>query len=601
MSAHAEARAIYLRGRGDVDEAMFAFFHPAGGDSSRCHGVVICPPFGWDEVCSYRARRDWAAQLAAAGHPTLRIDLPGTGDSTGEADDPGRVDVWSTAVANTAQWLRDSGGCERVAAIGIGSGGLIVLRAIADGASIEEAVLWAVPSRGGAFLRELRVFAQFEEPDQDGKENLLPDGYAGAGGFVLSAESTEALQALDVSELELSSSHLRRTLLLGRDGIAVDDVLRTHLESAAVEVSTAEGSGYGAMMAKPHLARSPRSVFESVLEWLEQGAFSEASPRGGEVAPQSRLESIDCVQGIELGSQEQRIKESELVIQRSHGRLFGILAEPLDGPTQDFCAVFLNAGAIRRIGPNRMWVQIARRWAVRGVPTLRLDLEGIGDADGDAERFDTLAELYVPELVEQVRAALDVLEARGLPRRYVLIGLCSGAYWSFHGALCDQRVSAALMLNPRAIFWSPSLETMRGLRRGVLRTSAWWRLRHGEIPLAEVVPLFRYARGTLLEVPRLVVASWRTRRMGANALDLALDRLRDSGKRILFVFSGNEPLHEEFQSEGRLDHADRWPNVDFSFIPGTDHTLRPIRSQHAAREALDRALEQLLSGDDLAD
>jgi hypothetical protein len=89
--------------------------------------------------------------------------------------------------------------------------------------------------------------------------------------------------------------------------------------------------------------------------------------------------------------------------------------------------------------------------------------------------------------------------------------------------------------------------------------------------------------------------------MGANALDLALDRLRDSGKRILFVFSGNEPLHEEFQSEGRLDHADRWPNVDFSFIPGTDHTLRPIRSQHAAREALDRALEQLLSGDDLAD
>lgn len=132
----------------------------------------------------------------------------------------------------------------------------------------------------------------------------------------------------------------------------------------------------------------------------------------------------------------------------------------------------LNAGAIRHIGPNRMWVEIARRWAAHGVPTLRLDLEGIGDADGDGERFTELAELYVPELVGQVRAALDAIEARGVGRRFVLCGLCSGAYWAFQGALLDERVTAAFLLNPQALFWDPSLEITRDFRRGMLRASS---------------------------------------------------------------------------------------------------------------------------------
>jgi alpha/beta superfamily hydrolase len=33
-----------------------------------------------------------------------------------------------------------------------------------------------------------------------------------------------------------------------------------------------------------------------------------------------------------------------------------------------------------------MWVEASRRWAALGVATLRIDLEGIGDADGDAGR-----------------------------------------------------------------------------------------------------------------------------------------------------------------------------------------------------------------------
>ena len=43
--------------------------------------------------------------------------------------------------------------------------------------------------------------------------------------------------------------------------------------------------------------------------------------------------------------------------------------------------VLLNAGIIHRIGPNRLYVQLARRLASRGHAVLRFDLAGIGDSE----------------------------------------------------------------------------------------------------------------------------------------------------------------------------------------------------------------------------
>src|SRR2546426_4613860 len=59
-------------------EPVFCVLHPPSPECPRRSPVLICPPFGWEETCSYRARRDWAEHLAAAGHTALRIDLPGS-------------------------------------------------------------------------------------------------------------------------------------------------------------------------------------------------------------------------------------------------------------------------------------------------------------------------------------------------------------------------------------------------------------------------------------------------------------------------------------------------------------------------------------------
>jgi len=606
------ARGVYL----DVGgiEPIFGLLHMPADRGQHETAVLLCPPFGWEDICSYRSRRTWAQHLAAAGHPTLRVDLPGAGDSGGSPGDGGLLDSWTEAVGSAADWLRASTGSRRVAAVGIGLSGMLICRAAAQGALIDEAVLWAVPSKGRAFVRELKAFGRMESskfsPHADFTVQPLPRGYVGAGGFVLSAETARALDRLDLATLDLPDDRLQRVLLLERDGIAVDARLLEHLRRSARGVSVAAGAGYNSMMAEPQEARPPAEVFAEVESWLSEPGRDEAVvPAGSADAAGSPLDEGAAHRGagatpsvLRTGLARERdtteltvgdavIRERPLAIEQPFGRLFGVLTEPAMQETTDLGAVLLNAGAIRRIGPNRMWVELARRWAARGVPSLRLDLEGLGDSDGDDTRFADVAELYVPQLVDQVQTAIDVVEAHGIAQRFMLVGLCSGAYWSFHGVLRDERVIAACMLNPRTLFWDASQETVRYLRRGLFQPASWRMVMRGDVHRSRVGNVIRGAPRSLV---RRAVA--RVQALGdSDQLDLVLDLLRDGDKQLLFAFSENEPLHEELERQGRLPGGERWPNVRLELIPGRDHTLRPHYSQQRAHEALDRALDRELS------
>jgi pimeloyl-ACP methyl ester carboxylesterase len=573
---------------------LFALLHRPPGDA---HGtaVLLCPPFGWDEICSYRARHDWAARLAQAGYPTLRLDLPSTGDSGGDPYDSDRLGAWCEAVTTASHQLRALDGCDALAAIGIGLGGMLLWRAICEQAPIDEVVLWGVHRRGRSLLRELRAFARLQETT--GGQDLKDAGEAGhlaVGGFVMTQETCAALELMDLSSLR-PPEPLCRVLLLDRDGMSTDPLLRSHLEQNAAEFAAQPGPGFGAMTAKPHLARAPLAVFEAVEQWLGATEVERATPPVATTSVTTYASGQDaqaCAQSAEADIGH-GVRESAITVPQPFGNLFAVLAQPARHTEPGLCAVLLNAGAIRRVGPNRMWVQAARRWAASGIPTVRLDLEGIGDADGDGERLNDLAELYETGLISQVRDALDVLQTRGLGERFVLTGLCSGACWSFHCALEDPRVVSALLLNPRALFWDPTLETERDLRRGVMRTSAWRKVLRGDVPRGRLVEAAAKAPRAPLQLARRSFARQRARNADSDRLTLAFDTLRDAGKPLLFLFSGDEPLHEELVRDGYVADASRWPNIRFEALPGADHTLRPLTAQREAHRKLDAALQRL--------
>lgn len=602
------ARPLYL----DVPpDPVFGIFHAAESGAESGTAVLLCPPWGWNDVTSYRARGAWAEQLAQAGHPTLRIDFPGAGDSGGKPGDPGRLDAWSGAVAESIRWLRATDGTRRVAVIGLGLGGLVSAKALAAGAEIDDLVLWAAPARGHSLLREERAFAGLQtsrysltgEPEP----SLLPDGWIEVGGFVLSAETIEDIEALTFGPLEPGA--VKRALLLERDGIAPDAAFQRELEKAGAEVTVAPGNGWGAMCFHPERYDPPLEVFGRVTAWLAETSPAQGRAAQGPAAvatPPSRRPVAAAA--TEVAIDGVRIDETPLNLDTPDGRVFGILASPLSDTSGSarppITAVFLNAGAVRRIGPNRIWVEVARRWAALGIPNLRVDLEGIGDADGDARRYVDVGEFYRPQIGAQLDELLDILEARGLGSRFLLVGLCSGAYWAFHTAAADDRVTGAILLNARALSWDSAFERRREARKlgRLLDRRSWRRFLRREtgMPRLRAVAwaLASGVRVAAVNLPSRLGAGRRAERH-EDQVAATLDRLRDTRTKVVMAFSDDEPLHAELEAHGLMNRLDSWPNLTTARLPGRDHTLRPIVAQRAAHELLDQALEAELARTDM--
>ena len=158
-------KPLYLRCGSHEVAAIFEA--PAG--PAKATGVLIVPPFGWDDQTSYRPRRDWSLALAAAGFPSLRIDLPGTGDSSGNVRDGGLMNAWIEAVTGGIEWLRQAGAA-RVAVVALGAGGLVTLKSIANGAEVDDLVIWGMPANGRTFVREFKAFGRLEQTQAVGAD-----------------------------------------------------------------------------------------------------------------------------------------------------------------------------------------------------------------------------------------------------------------------------------------------------------------------------------------------------------------------------------------------------------------------------------------------
>jgi pimeloyl-ACP methyl ester carboxylesterase len=134
----------------------------------------------------------------------------------------------------------------------------------------------------------------------------------------------------------------------------------------------------------------------------------------------------------------------EAVVFGEGARLSGVLTSP-DGPVEDRpTVVLLNAGRIHRVGPNRLYVKLARRLGALGYPVVRFDLSGIGES-GAREDDRPLPE----SVVADTASVMNHLGANRGSDRFVLMGVCSGAAFSAGIALADSRVVGVVLINAR--------------------------------------------------------------------------------------------------------------------------------------------------------
>ncbi|MGH2652930.1 MAG: alpha/beta fold hydrolase [Actinomycetota bacterium] len=103
-------------------------------------------------------------------------------------------------------------------------------------------------------------------------------------------------------------------------------------------------------------------------------------------------------------------------------RLSAVVCVPADSP-RDLGVLLVAGGNMGRTHANRMWVQIARLLAARGVASIRFDYHGMGDSSSlESMHFD-----IEKPLVGDVRAVADFLQRATGVRHLASVATCYGA------------------------------------------------------------------------------------------------------------------------------------------------------------------------------
>lgn len=128
-----------------------------------------------------------------------------------------------------------------------------------------------------------------------------------------------------------------------------------------------------------------------------------------------------------------------------HKSLVGIWTAPTAAAEETAgrpVTLFLNSGLLHRVGPSRLYVQLARRLAAMGYPSFRFDFSGIGESDGAGDGLS-----HEARMVREAQTAMDFLGERVGAQRFVTLGICSGADVAHRIAVADARVTGAVFLD----------------------------------------------------------------------------------------------------------------------------------------------------------
>lgn len=218
------------------------------------------------------------------------------------------------------------------------------------------------------------------------------------------------------------------------------------------------------------------------------------------------------------------------------GRLLGVLSQPESSAGRP-CLLILNAGLVYRVGPGRLSWDLAHWAADLGFSSFRFDWSGLGDS---ASRIPPLG--AIESAVADAGDAMDHLTAEFGLRRFVLVGLCSGAVFGHHVAVRDSRVVGAVFLDGYVF---PTLRSR--LSEALQRLRQPSRLLRGALRR-----LFRLKSSppasTTVSEREALLPLWPAR--AAAETDLA--RLREREVSLLLVFSGE---WHRYAYEGQMGDA----------------------------------------------
>jgi exosortase A-associated hydrolase 2 len=133
--------------------ALFGVLHERSSSASLTP-FVFCHPFGEEKLWTHRVFVSFARRLAAEGHPVLRFDYMGNGDSSGTFSESSLATVRGD-VRCAIDEVRRRTGADRVNLLGLRFGATVASLVADEAPDIEHLILWAPIVDGGRYMQEL--------------------------------------------------------------------------------------------------------------------------------------------------------------------------------------------------------------------------------------------------------------------------------------------------------------------------------------------------------------------------------------------------------------------------------------------------------------
>lgn len=280
--------------------------------------------------------------------------------------------------------------------------------------------------------------------------------------------------------------------------------------------------------------------------------------------------------------------EEQAVLVGAAPSMVGVVTRPTSRAPGDVAIIILGAGLVHRVGPHRLSVHMARRFAARGHVVARFDHRGIGDSGARRDKRS-----FYEGAVDETCEVMDHLERHHGVHSFVLIGICSGAETALRTASHHQRVVGAGLINGGGQGYGAGWDTyeyVRGearhyLKNSLLSLDSWRRALTGRIRYKRLLAVMLGRVRNVVAPPKVVVDASRQAVSDVNAIV-------DRGSRILWLQSEGDFSQDYFDTMfGRnVSPLLETGSVRLETIAYADHTLTERYSQRRVLDLVDEWL-----------
>ncbi|MFK7913291.1 MAG: alpha/beta fold hydrolase [Pseudomonadales bacterium] len=250
--------------------------------------------------------------------------------------------------------------------------------------------------------------------------------------------------------------------------------------------------------------------------------------------------------------------------------LNGIVTAPVAGADTGTVLVILNSGLLHHVGSCLLSVRLARNAAANGIRAIRFDTSGIGDSAVRPASAD-----HEQQSVDETCEVLEYAQQHWGAERFVLAGLCSGAFAAFGAALRNPKVAGIVAIAPFGY-----------------RTRKWY-LRHYQSKFLSARRWQRLAR-KLMGKQQGDPESYESEFLEASAsvgwsvpphaqLQSGYQQLLSRDVQFLHTFTGGEASYYNYEGQMR----DMFPELDFgsalteAHLPQARHIItEPVFQDH---------------------